>query len=92
LAAARATEALYRFYHPITGGPDGDGWPFGRPVTVWETYSVLQRITGIDRVDDVRLFAVNPVLGDDREQVQQLDIRPDGLVFSYQHQVQVVEG
>ena len=27
-----ALRALYAYFHPITGGPDGTGWPFGRPV------------------------------------------------------------
>jgi len=29
---ADALEALYSYLHPIAGGPDGQGWPFGRPV------------------------------------------------------------
>ena len=37
-----ALHALYEYFHPITGGPDGTGWPFGRPVNVGEVYSVLQ--------------------------------------------------
>ena len=37
-----ALRALYEYFHPITGGPDGTGWPFGRPVNVGEIYSVLQ--------------------------------------------------
>jgi hypothetical protein len=32
--------ALYEYFHPITGGPDGTGWPFGRPVNAGEIYSV----------------------------------------------------
>ena len=39
-----AIQALYRYYHPITGGPEGTGWPFGRPVHVGEVYAVLQRV------------------------------------------------
>ena len=30
----RRSLALYEYFHPITGGPDGTGWPFGRPVNV----------------------------------------------------------
>ena len=37
-----ALKALYAYFDPITGGPEGTGWPFGRPVNVGEVYSVLQ--------------------------------------------------
>ena len=29
---AAALTALYRYFNPLRGGPDGTGWPFGRPV------------------------------------------------------------
>ncbi|WP_157367860.1 hypothetical protein [Alloactinosynnema sp. L-07] len=50
---------------------------------------MLQRITGVDRVDDVRLFGANPITGD-MEAVQQLDLQTNALVYSLRHQVQVV--
>ncbi|HSL67548.1 MAG TPA: putative baseplate assembly protein, partial [Actinomycetota bacterium] len=50
-----ALEALYRYFDPIKGGPDGTGWPFGRPIQVGEVYSVLQRLRGIELVEDARL-------------------------------------
>ena len=55
--------ALYRYFDPIVGGPDGDGWPFGRPVNVGEVYAVLQRVEGVEYVEDVRLFATDPITG-----------------------------
>ena len=55
--------ALYEYFHPITGGPDGTGWPFGRPVNAGEIYSVLQGIRGTELVEDARLFGADPVTG-----------------------------
>ena len=31
-----AAEALNPYFHPITGGPEGGGWPFGRPILAGE--------------------------------------------------------
>lgn len=84
-----ALAALYRYFHPVTGGPDGDGWPFGRPVHVGEVYSVLQRLPGTEFVEDARLFAADLYTGKRGEPVQRLDIDPLALVFSYEHQVLV---
>lgn len=86
-----ALEALYRYFNPIDGGPDGGGWPFGRPVHVGEVYSVLQGLRGTELVEDVRLFGADPVSGQRGEAVLRLELEPQALVFSYGHQV-LVEG
>jgi predicted phage baseplate assembly protein len=88
---ADALEALYHYFHPISGGPDKNGWPFGRPVHVGEVYSVLQGLRGTELVEDARLFGADPVTGQRGQAVQRLVIEPHALVFSYEHQV-LVEG
>ena len=84
-----AVAALYRYFHPIGGGPDGNGWPFGRPVHVGEVYGVLQRLRGTELVEDARLFGANPITGERGEATQKLDIDNNALVFSFGHQVMV---
>lgn len=48
LAAAEA--ALRAFLDPVVGGPEGEGWPFGRPVSVFELYRLLEAVPGVDHV------------------------------------------
>jgi len=84
-----ATQALYDYLHPLTGGMDGTGWPFGRPVLIGEIFAVLQNLPGVEIVDDVRLFAANPLTGERGQPAQRVDVAPNALVFSYQHQVRV---
>jgi predicted phage baseplate assembly protein len=86
-----ALRALYSYFDPITGGPEGSGWPFGRPVNVGEVYSVLQGIRGTELVEDARLFGADPITGQRGQQTQRLEVEPHALVFSYEHQV-LVEG
>ena len=88
---AEALDALFHYFHPIIGGPDRNGWPFGRPVHVGEVYSVLQALRGTELVEDARLFGADPVTGQRGQAVQRLAIEPHALVFSYEHQV-LVEG
>jgi predicted phage baseplate assembly protein len=91
LLRERGLDALYRHLNPVTGGPDGDGWPFGRPVQTGEAYAVLQRVSGVELVDDVRIFAANPLTGERSDVGDRIDLERHALVFSYQHQVRVEE-
>jgi predicted phage baseplate assembly protein len=85
--ARDASAALYRYIDPLTGGPDGAGWPFGRPVHVGEVYAVLQRVHGVEFVEDARLFAADPITGQRGEQTERIEVDRDALVFSFGHQV-----
>jgi predicted phage baseplate assembly protein len=90
-----ALDALYAYFHPVIGGPGGDGWPFGRPIQAGEVHSVLQLVPGVDFVDKVELYAytVDPTAPDagrrGTEPLQRIDVPPDGLVFSFGHDVRV---
>jgi len=84
-----ALTALYRFLNPLSGGPLGDGWPFGRAVGLGDVYSVLQRVRGLDAVEEVALFTANPVTGARREAAGRIELPPTSLVLSYEHQVRV---
>ena len=84
-----ARRALYQYFEPISGGPDGDGWPFGRPVNVGEVYAVLQRVEGVEFVEDVRLFATDPITGQRGEATQRLELAPNSVVFSHEHLIRV---
>ena len=47
-AALQAAVAAH--LHPLTGGPEGKGWPFGRNVYVSEIYDILDRQRYVDYV------------------------------------------
>lgn len=50
---APAARAVRRFLHPLEGGPEGRGWPFGRDVYVSELYELLDVLPGVDYVTRV---------------------------------------
>ncbi|MFE9751339.1 putative baseplate assembly protein [Saccharothrix saharensis] len=85
----RSVQALYDYFNPVSGGPDGDGWPFGRPVQSGEVFAVLQRLPGVELVEEIKLFGANPVTGERGTAVARLDLPVNGLAFSYGHQVRV---
>jgi predicted phage baseplate assembly protein len=85
-----ALAALARFLSPLPGGgPDGEGWPFGRGVRAGEIHALLQQVRGVDVVEDVRLFTANPVTGERGPENARIDLDPNSLVFSFDHQVRV---
>jgi hypothetical protein len=45
-----ATNTLQHFFDPLTGGLEGQGWPFGRHIYVSELYQLLDRLPGVDFV------------------------------------------
>ncbi|HKS44913.1 MAG TPA: putative baseplate assembly protein [Amycolatopsis sp.] len=86
---ARAIQALYEYFSPVSGGPDGDGWPFGRPVQAGEVFAVLQRLPGVDLVHEVLLFGSDPAARERGEPVQRINLPPNAVVFSFGHQIRV---
>jgi predicted phage baseplate assembly protein len=87
-----ALDALYRYFDPLAGGADGQGWNFGRTVQAGEVYSVLQRLRGVEIVDEIKLFAADPLTGKRGDAVQRITLDKHGLVFSFEHQVRVSSG
>ncbi|MEW1633055.1 putative baseplate assembly protein [Streptomyces sp. NPDC093801] len=86
----RAHDALYRHLDPLTGGADGRGWPFGRPVQAGEVFAVLQRVPGVELVDQVVLHPADPLTGKRGDPTDRIDLDRPALVFSYDHRVRVI--
>ena len=54
VVARKAQAAIDAFLHPLTGGEDGNGYGFGRPVFLSEVHAVLARIEEVDHVVSAR--------------------------------------
>ncbi len=46
-------QTLTRFLHPLTGGFDGQGWPFGRKPHKSDFYALIESIPGVDHVNSL---------------------------------------
>jgi hypothetical protein len=55
--AAEVVEKITHFLHPLKGGEDGQGWPFGRNVYASEIYQLLDQLEGVDSVESFTLSA-----------------------------------
>lgn len=48
--------ALNLFFHPLYGGPDGRGWPFGRSVYLSDVAKLVEGVPGVDHVTQLELL------------------------------------
>jgi hypothetical protein len=79
-----AQQRLDAFLNPLSGGPDGTGWPIGRYVYRAEVMALLASIPGVLSVSDLTLT------GDDgMPSCDNLKICAGALVQSMQHGIEV---
>lgn len=69
-------QALEGFFHPLTGGPAGRGWPFGRDVYLSDVAALLEALPGVDYVQEIELLL------DDITQGEQIKVPPDRIVVA----------
>lgn len=52
----RVRQALSAFLHPLGGGPQGNGWPFGRDLALSDIAGLVESIPGLDVVATITLL------------------------------------
>jgi hypothetical protein len=57
------TEALKSFLHPLTGGPDGTGWDFGRLPKESDVYGLIHKLSGVDHVRTLEVKRIGERFG-----------------------------
>ncbi|MCU0827176.1 MAG: putative baseplate assembly protein [Tabrizicola sp.] len=69
--------ALLAYFHPLSGGEDGAGWPFGGSVYHGNVFNLLLRQPGVLRVVDLKI-ALENLAQDDTSDV--LPLAPGSLI------------
>jgi predicted phage baseplate assembly protein len=95
LAATQlASRRLLQFIHPVSGGADGNGWPFGAALTLGDVYPLLQEDPEVEYVDELRFRAVHAAADGDwtiGPDERLLRVSESGLFCSYAHEIEVHE-
>ena len=90
LVRQRVLDALTRFVNPLTGGAEGEGWPFDADVNAATVAQLIEAAEGVERVEEVLLFEYDlrtgARLGSGRDVVR---LDRDSLFLSAGHQVVV---
>lgn len=88
LVRDRAADAIYGYINPLTGGPDGLGWPFKTTLNVSQIFKLLSDVDGVEHVGDAVLFSVNLETKErDSSRAQQIALETGSLFMSYKHVV-----
>ncbi len=74
---SQVLQRLESFLHPLTGGPRGTGWPFGRFPQPSDLYAAIAAVPGVDHIQSLTIVPHSPTLP------------ADTLVFSGLHSVQL---
>ncbi|MGK7872665.1 MAG: hypothetical protein AB4426_04930 [Xenococcaceae cyanobacterium] len=81
-ARTAVRSALTRFLHPLTGGPEGRGWAFGRQPHKSDLYALLEAVNGVDLVASLSVVSKAVSNGETLSQLTETQ-----LIFSGNHQV-----
>lgn len=78
--------ALNAFMDPLTGGSDGDGWPFGRGVYRSEFQQTLDEVKGVEHVLSLTLLADGGLQPDKNGN---LNIDRQTLIYPLRHEIDI---
>lgn len=68
-------DRLRRYLHPLVGGRDGKGWPFGRAVYKNDLAHVVEDIPGVEMIDSIAIYDE-----DQRVAVDSVKLSPEALI------------
>lgn len=96
--AHRVQEQLNVYLHPLFGGPNGEGWPFRRALTLADVYAQVGAVRGVAFLLDAKMFVsrlVNyddNILGPESQVSNEEGVRLGDyeLICSRQHTIRVV--
>jgi len=79
------------FFAPLKSGKywDGKGWPFGQNVYVSELYQLLDRIPGVDYVEEVSVNLSGAATAEQSRLLKEVDNDPIGITLDHHELVRV---
>jgi hypothetical protein len=86
IVGARVKGALATFLHPLTGGPEGRGWDFGRDVFLSDVAALVEAVSGVDHVRQLDLLLDDAPVG------TRVPVPPDQIVVAGDLQIGMEAG
>lgn len=71
------------FFHPLYGGDDGEGWPFGGDIYASDVYKIILKTEGVERVDSMDIYKE----GRKQEATSAIDIPGHSLLYTGRHEI-----
>lgn len=83
----RIIPAINTYLHPLHGGDDQKGWPFGRAIYLSDIYALLEPIEGVDCVFDIAFSGEGNYDGLKKAYL----IAPESLIRTTDHHVTFIQ-
>jgi hypothetical protein len=77
--------SLLSYFHPLRGGEDGLGWPFGGTIHFSRAFQRVFSIAGVSSVSSL-IITVDGVAA---PECRDVSLTPDALAFSRTHHISV---
>ncbi len=79
------TNALHAYFHPLTGGDDSRGWPFGGTVRFSRVFQRVFTVPNVESIDNL----IISIDGEPAPECRDVPIREGALLYSTGHDVSV---
>ena len=76
---------LTNFFHPLDGGLDGEGWPFGGDIYYSDVYKKVVDTKGVERVDSLIIYKDD----EKQDECKNIKILGNNLLYSEEHDLDV---
>jgi predicted phage baseplate assembly protein len=87
---AEVLSRLYRYLNPLVGGPDDEGWPFGRDLFVSDVYQSLQGTPNVQFIRSVTMYLAGEDGAAEGKPVENVEVVSHGVIASGIHRVEFV--
>jgi predicted phage baseplate assembly protein len=81
----KIVSTLNDYFHPLKGGDDGKGWPFGRDIFFSKVYQRIFSVAGVKRIEKVKIVKQ----GEEAAECKDVTICDGVLPYSGEHKVDV---
>ena len=78
-------ENLNDFFHPLDGGLDAEGWPFGGDIYYSDVYKIAIDTEGVERVDSLIIYKDD----EKQDECKNIKILRNNLLYSEEHDLDV---
>jgi predicted phage baseplate assembly protein len=78
-------ESLLNYFHPLKGGEDDQGWPFGATIFYSRVHQRVFAVPGVQTIKRLTIY----LDGEEAPECRDVDLKPGALAFSTEHQVNV---
>lgn len=67
---------IYRYLHPLLGGPNSEGWPYGINVSRSDVINIVTRMEEVYFVENVQFYDMET-----KQEIEEIKLKEDELVY-----------